>query len=214
MKAWHLIKEKANCQVKDGNFLKLDHYPDKSTYDLVKAASAVSGLSFDDVLYEFGKFFVPYIIDEGYENLLCCQGSTLKDWMRNINAIHGHLQNTFPKKMIMPEFWCQDNDDGSILLFYYSKRGSLLSPLAVGLVTEVAKRQFDLNICMNKLTTQGEDGSMFTWYVMRDCCRCCSYAYLKSCLTYTLLLSLPLSRSPFHSSHLVVQLACNDRRSE
>ena len=163
--AWHQIKEKAGCDVKDGAFLKLDHYPDSSTYDLVKAAAEVSGLSVDTVLHTFGEYFVEYIIGEGYENLLCCQGSTLKDWMRNINAIHGHLQNTFPKKMIMPEFWCQDNDDGSLLLFYYSKRGSLLAPLAVGIVTEVAKRQFELDIVMDKLATQGEEGSMFTRYV-------------------------------------------------
>jgi hypothetical protein len=83
----------------------LDLYTDKSSIDLVVAASEVSGLSVDEVLEIFGAFFVPYIKGAGYENLLCCQGNTLRDWMTNINAIHEHLQTTFPKKMIIPQFW-------------------------------------------------------------------------------------------------------------
>lgn len=164
VEVWHAIKKKACCEVKDGGFLKLEHYPDKSTIALVEAASELSGLSVPQVYEAFGEFFVPYIIDEGYENLLCCQGSTLKDWMTNINAIHQHLQTTFPKKMVMPEFWCEENEDGTLNLFYFSSRGNFLSPVAVGLVTEVAKRQFDLSIVMTQKTSQGVNGAKFTRY--------------------------------------------------
>ena len=166
VKTWHIVKSRAGCTVADGDFLKLDHYSDKSTIDLVVAASEVSGLSVDQVLEAFGEFFVPYIIGEGYESLLCCQGSTMKDWMTNINAIHQHLQTTFPKKMTMPEFWCEINENGSLTLFYYSSRGNYLAPLAVGLVTEVAKFQFELDVCMEIVTRQGIDGARFTRYVL------------------------------------------------
>jgi class 3 adenylate cyclase len=88
--------------------------------------------------------------------------------MTNINAIHQHLQNTFPKKMIMPEFWCEDspNNDGSLLLFYFSHRGAFLAPVAMGLVTEIAKYQFELDVTMALLTTQGVDGSRFTSWIV------------------------------------------------
>jgi len=162
--AWHIIKQKAGCEVADGCFLKLDHYTDKSTLDLVVAASEVSGLTVPQVLEAFGVFFVHYIRGEGYENLLCCQGSTLKDWMTNINAIHQHLQTTFPKKMVMPQFWCADseNGDGSLMLHYHSRRGNYLAPLAKGLVAEVASFQFQLDIDMELIQTQGVDGANFT----------------------------------------------------
>jgi hypothetical protein len=63
----------------------------------------------------------------------------------------------------MPEFWCEDNDhDESVTLYYRSKRGNLLAPLAVGLVKEVARRQFDLDISMNRLTTQDLEDATFT----------------------------------------------------
>ena len=47
---WHAIKLKAGCgDIKDGGFLKLETYPDKSTIDLVEAASEVSGLTVPQV---------------------------------------------------------------------------------------------------------------------------------------------------------------------
>ena len=162
VKTWHIVKHEAGCTVADGDFLKLEHYPDKSTIDLVVAIAEVSGLTVEQVLETFGAFFTPYIINEGYESLLCCQGSTMKDWMTNINAIHGHLQTTFPKKMIMPEFWCEEGADGTLTLYYHSKRGNMLAPLAVGLVCEVARRQFELDLVMGMLTTQDVEGAPFT----------------------------------------------------
>lgn len=164
LEAWHTIKRKAGCTVPDGGFYKLDVYTDKSTVDLVVAATEVSGLSAEVVLETFGAFFVEYVRDEGYENLLLCQGSNLKDFMANINAMHQHLQDTFPKKMIMPQFWVEDDEsgDGSLLLHYNSKRGSLLAPVAKGVVVQIASCQFGYDIEMKRLRTQGEDGADFT----------------------------------------------------
>ncbi|CAB9521943.1 Guanylate cyclase soluble subunit beta-1 [Seminavis robusta] len=159
--AWHSIKEKAGCKVEDGGFYKLDPYPDQTTVDLVMAAVEVSGLSAEAILETFGAFFVQYVRDEGYDNLLRCQGSNLKDFMANINAMHQHLQDTFPNKMTMPQFWVEDDEsgDGAIILHYHSKRGSLLAPVAKGVVCQVASDQFGYEIKMERLRTQGEEGA-------------------------------------------------------
>mmetsp|Transcript_17828 Transcript_17828/g.51278 ORF Transcript_17828/g.51278 Transcript_17828/m.51278 type:complete len:143 (-) Transcript_17828:628-1056(-) len=141
----------------------LEHYSDKSTVALVEAASVATGLTVDAIYEAFGQFFVEYIIERGYEKLLACQGSTLKDWMSNINAIHQHLQTTFPKKMTMPEFWCETNPDGTLTLFYISRRGNYLAPIAVGLVKEGASRFFDLSLVMTMRSKQGVAGAKFTW---------------------------------------------------
>jgi guanylate cyclase soluble subunit beta len=164
---WHTIKEKAGCEVEDGGFYKLDAYPDQTTVDLVMAAVHVSGLTAEAILETFGAFFVQYVRDEGYDNLLRCQGSNLKDFMANINAMHQHLQNTFPNKMTMPQFWVEDDasEDGTLLLHYQSKRGSLLAPVAKGVMTEIASDQFGFEIKMERLSTQGEDGAEHTRYV-------------------------------------------------
>jgi len=78
IEAWHTIKEKSGCTVPDGDFLKVDHYSDESTIAIVVAASEVSGLSVDQVLEAFGVYFVGYIKYHGYDDLIRCQGRTLK----------------------------------------------------------------------------------------------------------------------------------------
>ncbi|GAX11644.1 guanylate cyclase soluble subunit beta [Fistulifera solaris] len=170
LEAWHTVKSKAKCYVEDGGFLKLESYSDQSTIDLVVAASEVSGLTVDQVLEALGEFWAPYVAGEGYENLLWCQGSTFKDWLTNINAIHSHLQTTFPNKMTMPEFWVEmDDHDESIILYYLSSRGNLLAPIAEGIVKSVAKTEFELNIIFEKLTTQGVDGAKVTsWRITTE----------------------------------------------
>ena len=92
--------------------------------------------------------------------MLSCQGSNLRLWLSNLNALHDHLQDTLPRGRF-PEFWCEDDDDEneSILLHYYSVRGSLFVPFVVGLVKEIARYHFELQITMERLQMQGDQSS-------------------------------------------------------
>lgn len=168
LEKWHEIKQKAGCNVKDHGFVRHQYYPDSSTVKLVVAASEVLGIPVDGILEAFGQFFMEFVRSNGYENLLRCQGSTLRLWLSNLNALHDHLQSAMPgNSFVAPVFWCEDEDDdvnhdGSILLHYFSKRGSLLVPLVVGVVKEVAVYHFGVEVEMERLNMQDEDGSEFT----------------------------------------------------
>jgi len=174
---WHKIKEKANCTVPDGGFIRYKYYPDSDTLDLVIAASEVLGISIDDVLIAFGDFFVDYVEDNGYSNVMECLGSNLRDWLSNLNSLHDHLEASFPKGIVAPVFWTEDDtqneEEGGggggsgILLHYYSKRGSLLVPLVVGLLHKVAKLYFDTAITMDQLQLQDEESNVThtTWRI-------------------------------------------------
>lgn len=165
--AWHAIKESANCSVKDYGFEQHGHYPDSATVDIVVAAAAALNVTVDDVLELFGQFFLQYTIDKGYDNLLRCQGSTLRLWLSNLNAMHDHLQSSMPTGSF-PVFWCEncETNKGSIILHYYSVRGALLGSVVVGITKEVAKTYFDVEVDMVKLATQGEEGSeCSTWRI-------------------------------------------------
>ena len=165
--AWHAIKESANCSVKDYGFEQHGHYPDSATVDIVVAAAAALNVTVDYVLELFGQFFLQYTIDKGYDNLLRCQGSTLRLWLSNLNAMHDHLQSSMPTGSF-PVFWCEncETNKGSIILHYYSVRGALLGGVVVGITKEVAKTYFDVEVNMVKLATQGEEGSeCSTWRI-------------------------------------------------
>ena len=164
---WHEIKSKAGCQVSDNGFVRHQLYPDDSTVQLVVAASEILGLSVDEVLEAFGVFFMEFTRGEGFENLLQCQGSTLRTWLSNLNALHDHLESSFPPGMVKPVFWCEDddNEEGCIIVHYYSKRGNLLVPLVVGLVKEVARFHFDVKVEMQMIQKQAVEGASHTRYV-------------------------------------------------
>ena len=165
--AWHAIKEATACPVKDYCFEQHGHYPDSATVDIVVAASQALSVTVDDVLELFGQFFLQYTIDKGYDNLLRCQGSTLRLWLSNLNAMHDHLQSSMPAGSF-PVFWCEncETEKGSIILHYYSVRGALLKSVVVGIVKEVAKTYFDVEVGMIMLNTQGEEGSeCTTWRI-------------------------------------------------
>lgn len=182
---WHKIKEKANCQVIDGGFLRYKYYPDSDTVQLVVAAAEVLGISVDDVLHTFGDYFIDYVIENGYSNVLECLGSNLRDWLSNLNSLHDHLQASYPKGFVAPVFWSEDDPNcnynydnkvdssnnnnnvtaeggsqNAILVYYYSQRGSLLVPLVVGLLKKLAKVYFDIEIHLEQLTLQDEENGV------------------------------------------------------
>jgi len=163
LEKWHEIKEKAGCTVNDGGFIRHKYYTDESSVDLVVAVSAVLGISVNDVLEVFGQYFMEFTRDAGYDNLLSCQGSNLRLWLSNLNALHDHLQDTLPRGRF-PEFWSEDDIEvkGTIILSYFSERGSLFVPFVVGLVKEVARYHFDLEITMELLQTQGENDAKYS----------------------------------------------------
>lgn len=157
---WHQIKEKAECTVEDGGFLRYKYYPDSDTVELVVAASEVLNLNVDDVLHDFGDYCVDYVRDNGYSNVLECLGSNLRDWLSNLNSLHDHLQAAYPKGFVAPSFWSEDdhgaNGDAAILVHYFSHRGSLLVPLVVGCIKKISIVYFDVDIEMEQLQVQDE----------------------------------------------------------
>ncbi len=160
---WHEVKAIAGCTVEDGGFIRHQYYTDESSVELVVAVSKVLGISVDAVLESFGQYFMEFTRKAGFGNLLSCQGSNLKLWLSNLNALHDHLQDTLPRGRF-PEFWCEDDAEieGSILLHYYSERGSLFVPFVVGLVKEIAHFHFSLQVVLVKLQTQGENEAGYT----------------------------------------------------
>lgn len=132
LEVWHAVKEKAGCTVEDNAFLRRNYYPDKELVDLIVAASEVLGASVPDILETFGHFVLRHHYVNGYNDLLRVQGSTLRKWLSNLNAMHDHIQKSFPgENFEAPLFWCEDCSEveGSILLHYFSLRGVLLVPM-------------------------------------------------------------------------------------
>jgi guanylate cyclase soluble subunit beta len=99
--AWNSICLKAGI-LNTLEWIRHQYYPDSDTYDLVGAASATLGVEADTVLEVFGQYFMDFVRGHGYENMLRCQGSSLREWLGNINDLHKHLQSNLPE-LVAPE---------------------------------------------------------------------------------------------------------------
>eukprot|EP00980_Cylindrotheca_fusiformis_P017752 scaffold5598_cov126-Cylindrotheca_fusiformis.AAC.1 len=166
VEAWHEAKKQAGCDMKDNAFITRECYSFDTLVDLVSAASLLLKSPVDKILEDYGTYIVGYLFSKEYGALLRCQGATLRQWLSHLNAMHDHIHKSFPdaEKFVPPVFWCEDSseDDDSIILHYYSHRGTIFVPMVVGIVEEVASYHFKVDIKMNGVALQGENGSQFT----------------------------------------------------
>lgn len=86
---WHSIKEAAGSSRKDKSYLRSACYEDQEFVDIVLGASKVLNVQSEDVIEAYGRYFLnKKLFSSGYSELLRCQGSTLRQWLSNLNAMH------------------------------------------------------------------------------------------------------------------------------
>jgi class 3 adenylate cyclase len=171
---WHTIKAQAGCHVPDRGFLRRSYYPDSDLIQIVVAASNVLGLLVPEILKAFGGAFGAYVMKYHY-GMVRCQGSTFRQWFSNLNAMHDHIQKSFPAsssssaasgkdcgQFTAPVFWCEDDDDlpGSVLLHYFSQRGTLLVPFVEGIIATLAVENFQVPVTMHQLALQTDEAML------------------------------------------------------
>lgn len=134
--AWHRVREGAGLA--DEPFLSMEQYPDESTYALVGAASRELGASSEDILKEFGRFWMKYTAELGYGELLRSSGRTLPEFLRNLDSLHTRIQMSM-NHLRPPSFSVTDETPSSLVLHYYSNRPGL-APLVLGMLDALQER--------------------------------------------------------------------------
>lgn len=158
---WQQIQQKA--EIETDAFLSMEGYPDDVTHRLVKAASAVLGLSAAEVMKAFGEFWVKYTAEEGYGELMDMSGDSLPEFLQNLDALHARVGVIFPK-LQPPSFDCTENDEASLTLEYHTHRDGL-APMVVGLVKGLGNR-FDAEVEVTQ-TQSKEDGADYDEFLIQ-----------------------------------------------
>ena len=134
--SWQQICQKAGYEA--DSIIDMQSYPDELTYRLVGAASEVLSIPAADLLEAFGEHWVLYTADEGYGEMLKAAGSTLTEFLQNLDMLHTRVGNLMPK-LNPPSFECSDITDDSLTLVYRSNRQGL-TPMVVGLLKGLCDR--------------------------------------------------------------------------
>lgn len=133
---WEAIKKKAGVDIEVFN--RMQPYPEDLTYNLVGAVSEVLGIPPDDVIKAFGEYWVLYTGQVGYGHMFQIAGSSLRDFLYNLDNLHSRIGQNF-SQLQPPSFVCEDIDSQTLRLHYYSERAGLC-PMVVGLLTGLGKR--------------------------------------------------------------------------
>ena len=156
--AWHRIRTRAGLP--DEPFVTMEIYDDKSTYDLVGAASAELGAPAAAILEEFGFFWTVYSANAGYGELLKSVGRSFPEFLRNLDQMHARIKISFPE-LRPPSFAVQDETASSLTLLYYSDRAGL-APLVKGMLRGLGDRfMIDIDADWTRVETSGRPHDLF-----------------------------------------------------
>lgn len=154
---WNNIREKSGVQ--ESAFLSMSCYPDETTYRIVGAANAVLGIPPENVLFQFGEYWI-MVAEQDYADMLAFAGSNLVDIFNSVDDIHERATLIFPE-MKPPSFRCTDIADDSFRLHYRSIREGL-APFVEGLIAGLGQRlSTPVDIVHDKHRASGEDHDEF-----------------------------------------------------
>ena len=156
--AWEQVKAKAN--VEEAVFISNEPYPDELTFRLVHAASEVTGIKPDDILFSFGEHWITHTSRHGYGALMDAGGKSLPEFLINLPHFHTRIAMIFPK-LRPPEFKADNVKPNSLELHYFSERSGL-TPFVHGLLSGLGKK-FDKKLTshLQQSKSLGADHDIF-----------------------------------------------------
>ena len=156
--AWDRVRHRA--EVKVDRFQGMEPYPDDLTHRLVMAASVELEETPDALLRAFGEFWVTYTASEGYGPLMEMAGSSLPEFLHNLDDLHARVGVNFPQ-LVPPSFDTEELGEGTMHLHYHSQRQGL-APMVIGLVEGLGDR-FDTPVEVEQLACRrdGADHDVF-----------------------------------------------------
>jgi hypothetical protein len=126
------------AKVSNDDFLTFEAYPDPETLSLVSAASDELNIAQGDLLESFGEYWTTYTAVAGYGHLMDAAGSTLEEFVHNLDRLHAQVRLTFPD-LTPPSFRVSELPGGSLEVLYLSEREGL-GRLALGVLKGLVKR--------------------------------------------------------------------------
>jgi hypothetical protein len=148
---WEDIKAEANLDI--DVFVSNAGYPDEITYALVMSASSVLGLPVEDILRDFGRYWILETAQRGYAELINANGRTLWEFLINLPNFHTRVAMIFPN-LDPPRFECTEVTEHSLVLHYHTHRSGL-APFVIGLLDGLST-MFDTPITVEQNLCKSE----------------------------------------------------------
>ncbi|XP_053698579.1 soluble guanylate cyclase 89Db-like [Sabethes cyaneus] len=149
---WKLALQATGCKVTVFNTYQ--QYPDSLIPDLAAALSALTGKSIDEFMVFFGRCFVRFFSNFGYDELIKATGRYFCDFLHSVDNIHLQMRFTY-RKMKSPSMQLIEMDENGAVLVYRSTRSGFSKYLR-GQLMEIAKQLYNMDISIKVLESQND----------------------------------------------------------
>ncbi|KAF7261154.1 hypothetical protein EG68_01161 [Paragonimus skrjabini miyazakii] len=132
-------------------------YPETLLPQMIAQLADMTGVTEDELYYEYGYFFLQYLTDSGFESLLRVLGDGFTEFLNALDDLHHHLQFSYPR-IKPPAFLIAHMTDSTIDLVYESRRGCF-GHFVRGQLIAIAGLLYELDIdvellrCVKKTST-------------------------------------------------------------
>ncbi|MEM1261448.1 MAG: heme NO-binding domain-containing protein [Pseudomonadota bacterium] len=150
---WDDVRQRAGVDTDD--FSSMAAYDDAVTMALVAAASDIMDTPADDLLRQFGHHWVQFTGKEGYGPLMDLSGDSMVEFLLNLDQMHARIKMSMPE-LNPPQFSCEQGNDDSITVEYYSDRDGLAA-MVIGLFEGLAQRFGEQAIVKHVSAKSGPD---------------------------------------------------------
>ncbi|MFG0256074.1 MAG: heme NO-binding domain-containing protein [Rhodopirellula sp. JB053] len=115
--AWETIRQVANCDV--NSFWPAQDYPDELTIALFMATSRHLRVSPDEIMVEFGKFWINNTGKNVYPKMFALVGNNARDFLRRLDFLHQQATISLPGTRGF-QLRSEELSDGGLRMFYTS----------------------------------------------------------------------------------------------
>lgn len=128
--SWQRVEDKLSLDA--SHFISARVYDDALTIDILAESAKVLELSFDDLLEQFGVFWIHSTSSGQYKGIMEFTGRTLPEFLTNMDRMHTSVRVAMPNA-VTPLFSVISSDESNVIVQYQSERSGL-NPLVVGLL--------------------------------------------------------------------------------
>ncbi|GMR49878.1 hypothetical protein PMAYCL1PPCAC_20073, partial [Pristionchus mayeri] len=145
---WANVLDRSGFEAGKENIVN-HYYKDSDTYALVDSVSVITKMTKEQVWELYGSFLIEYTMEMGWDELVRSMSPNLKGFLDNLDSLHYFIDHVVYKANLRgPSFRCEENQDGTITLHYYTGRPGLY-PIVKGVIREVARRVFEINVSLS-----------------------------------------------------------------
>ena len=155
---WSDIKRDAGIDIE--MFIGMHVYPDEMVFSLLRSTSKILGVPLPALLRSFGAYWLTFTAHAGHDHLLDMAGSSLAEFLENLDTVHSVLVEGFPE-MKAPTFTYDQVSPTEFDLHYHSERRGF-APMVMGLVSALAARFGDaIEIAHERAVDEHHDHDIF-----------------------------------------------------